>query len=236
MFIEFAQREEARQLKMNEVQVVRVDDINFELSVKDKKPVGQAVIDFTLVYDERSADRQLQTKIPLDTIWVDREKRVAIKSHMRISTGNALHRMLFAAVHKFGYVRTNWSGQFLTADRTRVIRFGPKGKDNYSDSDAEFNTYYAYDSYVQTLRLCMDRVSQYKQVGGLEAVSLRHIGSEVLVEFGFEEIKDFFGVGPSMWRGNADLFLRMRDGYVPHREIAENATAFLEYVKVSLNE
>ena len=216
--------------------MLKVDRIEFELSVKNKKPIGQAIIDFTIVREEKSHGSHMQVNIPLDTIWIDREKRCAIKAHLRISTGNVLHVMLFSAIYKFGYVRTNSSGQFLTADRNRIIRYGNKDSDRYSDIDAEFNVYYAYDSFVQAMRLCMETVGRHRQLGGLEAVSFRHINPEVLVEFGFEDFRDFFGVGPSMWKGSTDSFLKMREGYAPASEIRNNAKSFLKYVRASLNE
>lgn len=217
---------------MSELALCRVDAISFEVCAKKgKAPIGQAVVDFTIGTEGRSADSQYEARVPLDSVWVDPDKKVAAKAHMRISSGNSLHRALFGAVSRFGYVRTQYSGMFVTADRGRLLRYGAKAGDFYSDSGADYVPYNLYDSSVQALRACLQVVSGYKQIGGLAGISLRHVNKSVLTEFGFEEIPDTLGVGPSMWKGNVDRFLNMGEGYVGYSKLCSNAQAFLKYIK-----
>lgn len=211
----------ARKKSSTEVNVVaNIPNIIFKV-LKDKT-AGKCVINVKEIYADRENIYELAAKI--DSIWID-DSGNAIKTHMRLSSGNIIHRKLAKTLKELGVISAP-KNRYLTL-RGNSLRYGVKPGILYRGEDENYQDFFVYDSKNHAIRACIAEAREHRLIGGIDAVSLYAIEDSLLEEFGFAKIPDTFGIGVDMWKGDASRFLKFGKDYASTRELRNNAEAFI---------
>lgn len=219
---------------------IRVTDIRFKVEKRRKKGKTRRAV-ATIDYERAmgsSMPKAVQVRVTVISLWVDSNKNNAAKAFLKINPKNLQDKSFARDIRLKGLIPCP-NQMSMMCDENGIIRYGPRPEIQYEETNQEdWSRYYFYNTKEKALRELIDKVSQYKQVGGLELISLRSIPKSVLEEVGLEEIKDVVGRGVSMWKGNVNDVLShtSESGYFKRMtEVKENATSFLEVLDRELS-
>jgi hypothetical protein len=211
-------------IKMSDVNDIISASINpVKFQVMRDKTAGRMNVSVTV--KTKIGEESDKFTLPLVAVWVGQDN-MAVRAWASVRSHKS--KILAEIIQSSGFIRTGDRDRVLSY-ANGVIRYGSAPGCEITSQDDNYNTKTYYDNKAKLLKAVISAVSSYYQVVGFD--NLAAIPDIIVRQFGFEEVKDYFGRAESMWLASPGSILRTDGDYESRSVLSARALKLLKVMQ-----